>query len=531
MRLRRELLVVAFVLACTDTVTPPGPVGAPGGASGSAQAGASSVSGAPGGGKAATSGGAAGGLMSSGGADTAGTAGPVTCGGTEGGGGNGAGGGGSGEAGRPSAGFPFAQAPTVLTKDAGYCWFEEPRALFVGDTLIVGNVASGWADPNKKGDIEAIAYDSKTRQTTVTELHDRLELDDHDSPAFVRRPDGRLLTLYAKHGTENHFYYRVSSPGSLSTWDNERTFVPTAATKLTYSNLFLLTSEANRIYDFYRGLDDSYKPSFAYSDDAGETWKSGNVVINVPSTEKHRPYVRYASNGLDSIHLLYTEAHPRDYDNSLYHVSYRQGSLYRSDGTLVHSLAQGLTSPSEGSRIYQGDPDHVAWGMDLKLDQVGRPVALYSVQVGSAGLPTGQGGDDIRYRYARWDGSTWHDSALAYGGSKLYSGEDDYSGLAVVDASDTNVVFISTNADPLTGKPLLSAGDGLRHHELFRGETTDGGQTWQWTPVTHDSTLDNLRPIVPPPGPAGQRALLWLRGKYRAYTDYQQELLAVLWTE
>jgi hypothetical protein len=528
MRLRRELLVVAFVLACTNTVTPPGPAGVSGGAGGLAEAGASSVSGAPGGGKAAAGSGTAGSSMTSGGADAVGTAGTVTNGGSDGSGGND---GEAGEAGGPATGFPFSQAPTVLTKDAGYCWFEEPRALFVGDTLIVGNVASGWADANKRGDIEAIAYDVKTRQSTVTELHDRLELDDHDSPAFVRRPDGRLLTLYAKHGTENHFYYRVSSPGSLSTWDNERTFVPTAATKLTYSNLFLLTSEANRIYDFYRGLDDSYKPSFAYSDDAGETWKSGNVVINVPSTEKHRPYVRYASNGVDTIHLLYTEAHPRDYDNSLYHVSYRQGSLYRSDGTLVRSLAQGLTSPSEGSRIYQGDADHVAWGMDLKLDQAGRPVALYSVQVGSAGLPTGQGGDDIRYRYARWDGSTWRDNALAYGGSKLYSGEDDYSGLAVVDPSDTNVVFISTNADPVTGKPLLSAGDGLRHHELFRGETADGGQTWHWTAVTHDSTLDNLRPIAPPPGPAGQRALLWLRGKYRAYTDYQQELLAVLWTE
>ena len=35
------------------------------------------------------------------------------------------------------------------------------------------------------------------------------------------------------------------------------------------------------------------------------------------------------------------------------------------------------------------------------------PYAAYSVQVGSAGLPVGLGGDDHRYRYARWDGTVW----------------------------------------------------------------------------------------------------------------------------
>jgi hypothetical protein len=158
-----------------------------------------------------------------------------------------------------------------------------------------------------------------------------------------------------------------------------------------------------------------------------------------------------------------------------------------------------------------------------------RPVAVYSVQVGSAGLPTGQGGEDIRYRYARWDGSSWQDHVLAYGGSKLYSGEDDYSGLGSIDPTDPNVVFISTDANPSTGKPLISAADGARHHEIFRGTTGDAGQTWQWAAVTKDSALDNLRPIVPVPSAGGRRALLWLRGTYTSYTSYKQELVAVFW--
>jgi hypothetical protein len=443
--------------------------------------------------------------------------------------GSGGAGGTAGNAGGGSVAFPSDPKPISLADDAGYCWFEGSRALWVGDKLIVGSVASGWSVAARKGDIEAIVYDAATSKSSVVELHDRLELDDHDSAGFVVRPDGKLLALYAKHGTEDHFYFRVSNSASLLDWSAEKTFAPTAATLLTYSNLFLLPAENNRIYDFYRGLDNSYKPSFAYSDDSGQTWHSGNIVINVPSTQKHRPYVRYATNGTDTVHLVYTEAHPRDFDNSLYHVSYRQGMLYKTDGSALHPLSQGLTSPDEGSRIYQGNADNVAWGMDVTLDAQGRPAVLYSVQVGSAGLPTGQGGDDIRYRYARWDGAAWRDFALAFGGRRLYAGEDDYSGLGSFDPTDPSVVFISTNANPTTGAPLISATDNARHHEIFRGVTADGGQTWQWTPVTHDSTLDNLRPLLPPPGPNGRRALLWLRGTYRAYTDYQQELLAVLW--
>jgi hypothetical protein len=141
------------------------------------------------------------------------------------------------------------------------------------------------------------------------------------------------------------------------------------------------------------------------------------------------------------------------------------------------------------------------------------------------------GGDDIRYRYARWDGSAWHDSQLAYAGSRLYSGEDDYSGLSAIDPVDPSVVYLSANADPATGAPLASAADGLRHYEIFRGVTTDGGATFTFTPVTKDSTADNLRPILPQRGTDGQRALVWLRGQYRAYTDYTQAVVALFWND
>ena len=182
----------------------------------------------------------------------------------------------------------------------------------------------------------------------------------------------------------------------------------------------------------------------------------------MPSTGTlQRPYARYVSNGTDTVHITYTEAHPRDFDNSIYHVYYKGGTLYRSDGTAIHPLTQGLTTPDEGTRIFQGDANNVAWTVDVVLDPAnGRPHIVYSVQIGSAGLPTGQGGTDMRYRYARWDGTAWRDRPLAYAGTRLYSGEDDYTGLAVLDPTDPSVVYISTNANPTTGAALTSTADG-----------------------------------------------------------------------
>lgn len=422
------------------------------------------------------------------------------------------------------------RTPIVLSEDGGWCWFESPRAIIRGDRLLIGSVASGWNDPSRRGDIELIVHDTKSGQTTAVELHDKLQLDDHDSPGLLLRPDGRLLAMYGKHGNENLCYYRISESNDPTKWGPVQTFSPSASTRMTYSNLYRLPAEKGRIYNFYRGLDNSFKPSFAYSDDDGATWTSGSVFIRVPSTQRHRPYVVYASNQTDTVHMLYTEAHPRDFDNSLYHIYYKGGALHRSDGTPIRSLQQGLDSPDEGTRIFRGDADHVAWSTDIVLDSQQRPVAVYSVQVGSAGLPQRQGGDDIRYRYARWDGRAWHDHAMAFAGTRLYAGEDDYSGLAAIDPDDPSIVYISTNADPVTGAPLTSTADGKRHYEIYRGLTPDGGATWRWTPITQNSTIDNLRPIRPS-SDGHTRGLIWLRGEYRSYTDYKQQVVALLWNK
>ena len=271
------------------------------------------------------------------------------------------------------------------------------------------------------------------------------------------------------------------------------------------------------------------KPSFAWSDDHGETWTSGNVVIDVPLSFRHRPYVKYTSNGRDTIHLLYTDGHPRNFDNSVYHVFYRDGMLCHSDGTPIRALAEGLREPREGTCVFQGDANDVGWVSDTHLSADGRPHVVFSVQKDSAGLRSGHesAGHDHRYHYAWWSGRGWHDHEIAFAGRRLYVGEDDYTGNICLDPDRLDAVFISTDADPVSGQPLISTADNLRHYELFRGETADGGESWRWQPITSNSTVDNLRPIVPKRN-AENTVLLWFRAKYHSYRNYQTEVVMLM---
>jgi hypothetical protein len=210
---------------------------------------------------------------------------------------------------------------------------------------------------------------------------------------------------------------------------------------------------------------------------------------------------------------------------SIYHAVYRAGQLHRSDGSPIRALREGPLTPADATRIFAADPNNVAWIHDVALDEQGRPRLVYSVQKDSAGMGRGKGGSDLRYRFAHWDGKTWHDAEIAHAGERLYAGEDDYAGGITLHPDDEKTVFISTNVDPVTGGKIASG-----HYEIFRGALPGSGGRWTWVPVTKDSTTDNLRPIVPK-WTRGKTALLWLRGRYVSYTNYNQAVVLKLFAE
>ncbi len=409
----------------------------------------------------------------------------------------------------------------VLEDDGGWCWFEDPRVAVDGEKLVAGTVANGSHDPSRKGDIDVVSYDLAAGTVTHSTLHKNLQADDHDSPALLLRPDGRWLALYSMHGTENRIYYRVSvRPHDATEWQPEQVFIPSPSTRATYSNPHLLSREnipQGRIYDFFRGYDNTAKPSWMVSDDLGESWKMGGLLIDFQARRKHRPYVKYASDGRDTIHFAFTEGHPMEFDTGLYHAVYRAGQLCDSGGRVIRALTNGPVLPAEATCIFAGNSNNIAWIHGLALDKQGRPRLVYTVQKNAAGVPKGKAGQDLRYRFARWDGSKWRDAEIAFAGSTLYTGEDDYAGGICLHPDDPDTVFISANVNPTSGK---SPG----RFEIYRGHTRDQGATWTWTPMTHDSQVDNLRPIVALIG-KHQAVLLWLRGQYLKYTNYDLQVV------
>jgi hypothetical protein len=136
-----------------------------------------------------------------------------------------------------------------------------------------------------------------------------------------------------------------------------------------------------------------------------------------------------------------------------------------------------------------------------------------SVQKDGRGLPSRQGGMDHRFHYARWDGAAWRVHEVAFAGTRLYSYEDDYTGLAALDPNNPDVLYISTDADPVTGAPLVSKADGMRHRRFYCGVTRDSGATWKWEPLTANWTLTTCARSCR----SGRirEPLVWMRGTYK----------------
>ena len=398
-----------------------------------------------------------------------------------------------------------AETFASFTDDGGWCWFADPRAVSRD-----GKTYTGWV--TEDGSVQAACWDHASGEVTAFMLHEKYERDDHDNPSFVFLPDGRIRAFYTRHSTRNEINSRVTvSPGDISAWEAEQTIVPSDTSPhnngITYSNPFILTAETNALYLFWRGV--SFKPTMAKSVDGGETWSEARPIFSQPGLPKeNRPYAKYASNGRDRIHMLFTDGHPRNEPlDSVYYVCYRDGAFYKADGTRICGVEELPIRPEQADKIYDAAKTGIrAWIWDIAFDDQDRPV------VGYTRLPEEA---DHRYHYARWTGSEWFDTELCAAGKwfpQTPAGQSErephYSSGLALDSSNPSVVYLT--------RPVK----GVR--ELERWTTPDDGKTWSVQPVTSGSTNDNVRPFVvrdhTPDGPT----VLWqnLSGHYTHYTDY-----------
>lgn len=408
----------------------------------------------------------------------------------------------------------------VLNDDASWCWFQDDRAIFDDDQLLFSAVTSEGANT-------VTSYNMKTQRLETVILNDStFKPDDHNVGVLFVRPDGRYLSVYAGHNVEEKMRYRISTyPGDICHWEPEKS-VYTGA-KTSYSNVYRLSS-TGKTYSFHRGI--GFNPNYVVSEDDGTTWQYGGKLMAFDG----RPYVRYASNNIDRIHFITTEDHPRHYNNSIYHGYIEGEYIYGSDGQKLGPLSKSENTdfkPQSFTRVFNGNSStrtDVAWTSDIELDKNGYPYIAFSVTKDPIALgeltETEIGGFDHRYHYARWDGKQWHEHEIAYAGSRLYAGENEYTGLIALHPENPNVVYISADVNPDTGEPLNKDGD--QHYEIFKGVTADWGANWKWTAITENSKHDNIRPIII--ANDDYEAILWLNGRFTTFKDYDMKALGII---
>jgi hypothetical protein len=383
----------------------------------------------------------------------------------------------------------------VFTAGGAWSWFGDPRAVYYQG--IHRRTYTGWVAPD--GSIQLASYDHDSGRQVIVTLKSRLQIDDHDNPSILVLPDGRLMVFWSTHAGPTMWYRRSLRPEDFSAWEPERT-LPTNTPGIegyTYPNPMQLSAEGNRIYLFWRG--GNFNPTLSTSMD-GNTWTPARTVIRIPG---QRPYVKYASDGRDTIAMAWTEAHPRNMKTSIYFAEYRAGALRRADGSVISTMANLPIKPTQGQKVYDWRTDGKAWVHDVALGRDGRPVIVYAT------FPTNT---DHHYRYARWDGSRWIDRELvpAGGSMSVDPSEPNYSGGITLNHDDPSTVYLSRQVN------------GTFEIEVWT--TRDGGATWSWRPLTSPGGGNNYRPI----SPRGQRGddmdIVWMHGTYPSFTSFRTGL-------
>ena len=414
----------------------------------------------------------------------------------------------------------YAQPMGRLTNDGAWCWFSDPRAIYTNSKN--GIVVTGWV--NKSGDIYAASLEPLTGKVKRKRLYSQLEADDHDNPAFLELADGNILSQYTWHngraGRMGVIQNLTQHPYDIKSFGDSILFKPWSdelvnkykKESYTYANPIQLEKENNKLYCFGRWI--GFKPNFVTSVDQGRTWSAPQVIITSKTLDiNNRPYVKYFSDGKSKIHLLFTDGHPNSEPlNSVYYCYYENNAFWRADGSLICSINNLPFHPEDASVVYKANKEAgKAWIFDIVVDKKGRPVVAYTRYP-----------DNSRhlYHYAVYDNNKWVDHLLVNSGGWFpqtpagqQQREQNYSGGMTIDPLQPETVYFSHQVNGV--------------FEISKASTTTMGKSWKVLPVTRNSILNNVRPIVPRyRKKADPMVLLWMQfRKYLHYTDYDSDIV------
>lgn len=398
----------------------------------------------------------------------------------------------------------FAENYELITDDGAWCWFSDPRAVYVGNRLIGGYV-------DKEGSIWAFSYDVTTDEKQYFKLYDKLDYDDHANPSFLKLADGRIVSFFSAHGSAKGtlIFYRITKRAAdITEWEPLQEVRPDIVghSGFCYTNTALLSDE-NKTYLFFRGPN--FKPCFITTEDF-KTWSNPTTLVQDDPGARIRPYMKVTNNGKDKIFFAFTDDHPRNHPtNSIYYAQYQNGKYYKADGTEIVAIDVAKLTPGDCDKVYDATQTvEKAWIWDVAYDKDENPIIVYARF--SHVMP------EHSYWYAHWNGKKWTNHKITKAGhwfqrdkySKMkMEYECNYSGGVYLDHENPNVVYTSRPIGP--------------NFEIERWTTQDGGEHWKSEAVTHNSDKDNVRPFVIRDYTKGQPSVLWMYNyQYLGFRSY-----------
>jgi hypothetical protein len=395
------------------------------------------------------------------------------------------------------------------SSDGFWCWFQDERAVVdsVKEKLVIGTA-------NMKNGIDCIIFDIKTKRIENTK---RFTLsgyysDDHNAPGMCIAPNGNYLALWNHHYDKHNTRYSIYNGQS---WSPEKQFdwntIPGGTNyTICYSNVYSLSAE-KLIYNFARA--NNRAPNFIVSDDNGGTWKFGGQITTNRQGGYNKGYYKYWGNGVDRIDIVLNEKHPREgrkeTGTSIYHGYIKDRKMHDSKGKVLDSDINDrskMPTDNDFTKVFangtkvNGVAMYRCWQHDIVRYDDGTVAILFKARANDNQM-------DHRNFFSRFDGNTWKTTYIGKAGWKIYSSEEDYTGLGALCPDNPNRIYISSPFNPGDD----NSKEGKR--EIWRGISDNNGNTWKWEAVTANSTMDNFRPIVPKWKP-GKEALLWFRGTY-----------------
>ena len=440
----------------------------------------------------------------------------------------------------PKAGEQFA----ALSKDAMYTWYAEPKAIYYEG--VHKRTYMAW---NSSTGTKGIAYyDHDTKDTVVTTLPKvPYGADDHNHPAIIMRPDGKLMVFCTGHDGGEITEFIAKNPEDISAW--EPASYPAKNSWFCYPNAMFLKSEADsgRFYLFFR--DSLLEPWFTTSDDWGKTWKNPRYHLFHVSTypnDAYKPYVKYASNGIDQIQIV-IERQNREGDASrkpVYFAKYKNGNFYQDDGRLLG----GLTSlPLLDTQL-----DTIFYASRFGCSNTCYDVALDSNNNAVIVMDMFKDTTINIYWYMHWTGTKWFKKPMVNSGAYRGAQSGFAAGITLDHENPSNVYLCRQMLKPtatafnLFDTSYTNYKNNLKPtcwttpahvHELEKWTTKDWGATWDTIPITRNSATTymntNCLPCVPRNHKAGTKLeVLWLNGLYQSmspdaiggYPGYQMSL-------